>query len=106
MNYSIMLLSYITFTILDALITVIGTSIGCVELNPIGTSWGINFWIIFRILLMISMSAIFFFAHKIFSDYCPKGSIVLEKTLLFLNLYIGAVVFLGLFSISITLVFK
>jgi hypothetical protein len=88
-----------TFTILDAVITRIGLSVGCVELNPFVNNLGLDVWTIFRILLLIYLLAVYFTGYRICHYRLPKGLLILKNSLWALNIYIGAIVFSGIFHI-------
>lgn len=93
------------FTLLDALITVAGMGIGCVELNPLVLMWGVELWATFRMLLLGCMLAAFFAGYRICSEHFQKGLGMLKSALLMLNLYIGTVVFFGVIAIILKVSF-
>jgi len=103
MVYLTLLVTFTFFTLLDAVITVVGLRVGCVELNPMVTMWGVPFWVIFRILLLGCMLTTFFVGYQFCLKYFPKGSWMLRTTLLILDVYIGAVVFSGILAICLKL---
>ena len=93
------------FTLLDALITVVGMRIGCVELNPVVTMWGVERWAAFRILLLGCMLTTFFVGYRLCSKHFQKGLGMLKAALLVVNLYIGTVVFFGFLAIILKMPF-
>jgi len=99
MVYLTLMVALGVFTCLDALITVIGMGVGCIELNPVVTTWGVQFWIIFRMLLLGCMLTLFFSCYRLCLKYSRKGLWMLRTTLFMLNFYIGAVVFSGFLAI-------
>ena len=99
MLYTLLLGALALFTLLDALITVVGTGFGCVELNPVVTMWGVEFWAIFRILLLACMLTTFFAGYRLCFKHFQKGIGMLKATLFVLDFYIGAVVFFGFIAI-------
>ena len=103
MVYLALLVALAVFTLLDALITAVGIGVGCVELNPVVTMWGVKFWMLFRILLLGCMVTVFYIGRGFCLKHFPKGSEILEKTLIALNFYIAAVVFLGFLAICLKL---
>jgi len=105
MRYLVLLAALAVFTLLDALTTVVGLGVGLIELNPFVLMLGIPFWVLFRILLLGSMLTVFFFGHKLLITRFDKGAIVMRITLLFLDVYVGTVVFWGFLVISLKLLF-
>jgi hypothetical protein len=103
MVYLTLLVTFAVFTLLDAVTTVVGLRVGCVELNPMVKMWGIPFWVMFRILLLGCMLTTFFVGNRFFLKHFPKGSWMLRTTLFILDVYIGAVVFSGLLAICLKL---
>jgi hypothetical protein len=94
------LLAYLAvFTLLDALVTAVGLSVGCVELNPVVTSLGVPLWAFLRILLMAYMLTVFFAGYRFCFKRFHRAARALTTTLFALDLYIGAVVFSGFFAI-------
>ena len=86
-------------TILDALVTKIGLSLGCVELNSFVINLGVNNWSIFRLLLLIYMLAVYFIGYRIFRYRSAKSLLMLKSSLYAIDIYIGAIVFSGIFHI-------
>jgi len=105
MVYLTLLVALAVFTLLDALTTVAGLAVGLVELNPVVTMWGIQFWVMFRILLLGCMVTVFFVGYRFCLKHFPKGLWILGTTLFILNAFIGAVVFSGFLAISLKLLF-
>jgi len=105
MVYRALMAALAVFTLLDALITVAGITFGCVELNPVVTMWGVEFWVVFRILLLGCMLTAFFAGHQLCLKHFQKGLGMLRATLLMLDLYIGTVVFFGFLAILLKLPF-
>jgi predicted Co/Zn/Cd cation transporter (cation efflux family) len=103
MIYLTLLVALAVFTLLDALITVVGLGVGLVELNPVVTTWGIQSWVIFRVLLLGCMVSVFFTGYRLCSKRFPKGLLMLETTLFILDSFIGAVVFSGFLAIYLKL---
>lgn len=99
MVYLALMFALAGFTLLDALITVVGMRIGCVELNPVVTMWGVELWATFRILLLGCMLTAFFVGYRLCLKHFQKGLGMLKGALLALNLYIGTVVFFGFLAI-------
>lgn len=105
MGYPALLVVLAAFTLLDALITVVGIGVGCVELNPVVTMWGVQFWVMFRILLLGCMLTVFFAGYQLCLKHFPKGLRMLETTLFILDAYICTVVFSGFLAIYFNLLF-
>jgi len=105
MVYLTLLVALAVFTLLDVLTTVVGIGVGCIELNPVVTMWGVPFWAMFRILLLGCMLTAFFVGYRFCLRHFPKGSWMLGTTLFMLDLYIGTVVFSGLLAIYLKLLF-
>ena len=99
MIYLTLMVTLGVFTCLDAFITVVGMGIGCVELNPVVTMWGFQFWVIFRMLLLGCMLTLFFTCYQLCLKHFPKGLWMLRTTLFMLDSYIGAVVFSGFLAV-------
>lgn len=90
---------FAAFTLLDALTTMVGLRVGCVELNPVVIMWGVEFWAIFRLLLLGCMLAVFFASYQLCLKHFSKGLLMLKAALFMLDLYIGTIVFSGFFTI-------
>ena len=93
------------FTLLDVLTTAVGLQVGCVELNPVVTLWGVGFWAIFRILLLGGMLTVFIAIRRLCLKHFQKGLRIFEAVLFMLDSYIGAVVFSSFLAIYFKLVF-
>lgn len=94
------LLAYLAvFTLLDALATAVGLSVGCVELNPAVTALGVPLWAALRMLLLGYMLTVFFAGYRFCFNRFHRGVQALTTTLFALDLYIGTVVFSGFFAI-------
>jgi len=103
MTHLSLLLALAVFTVLDALVTGVGLRVGCVELNPLVTTWGFEIWTFFRLLLLGGMLATFFLGRRLFLRYSLKASKILEGILLLLDFYIAAVVFFGVLAVCLRL---
>jgi len=103
MVYLSLMVTLAVFTLLDAFITVVGMRSGCVELNPVVTMWGVQFWVIFRMLLLGCMLTLFFVGNRFLLKHFPRGTVIMKTTLFMLDLYIATVVFSGLFSLCLKL---
>jgi len=99
MVYRALLVYLAIFTLLDALVTMVGLGVGCVELNPVVTTLGLESWAILRILLLGYMLTVFFAGYRFCFNRSSKGIWALGTTLFGLDLYIGTVVFSGFFAI-------
>jgi len=97
--YKILMALLTSFTLLDALVTKIGLSFGCVELNALVTNFGLERWVIFGFLLLIYLLVIYFAGYRIFKYRSPKSFHVLKNSLYAVNIFIGAIVFSGVFHI-------
>jgi hypothetical protein len=87
------------FTLLDTLVTRIGLGVGCVELNDFVLSFGLGFWVLFRIVLLVYLLVVFFAGYRFFQSHFSRGLPLLRTGLIVLNLYMGAIVFSGVLSI-------
>lgn len=105
MVYLTLLFALAVFTLLDALITVVGIGVGCVELNPVIMMWGVQPWVVFRMVLLGCMLIVFFVGYRLSLIHFPKGLGMLKITLFMLDLYIGTVVFSGFLAICSKLLF-
>jgi len=105
MAYLTLLIALAVFTLLDALITVVGIEIGCIELNPVVTMWGIQFWVMFRIILLGCILTVFFAGHRLCLKHFQKGLWMLKTTLLMLDFYIGTVVLSSFLTVYLKLLF-
>ncbi|MDH5663627.1 MAG: hypothetical protein OEY90_04085 [Candidatus Bathyarchaeota archaeon] len=105
MIYLVLLAALTVFTVFDALTTVVGIGVGCVELNPVVTMWGVQFWVMFRILLLGCMLTVFFAGYRLCLKHFQKGLWMFQTTLFILDVYIGTVVFSGFFVIYSKLLF-
>jgi hypothetical protein len=103
--YKALMILLSVFTLLDTILTRVGLGIGCVELNQFIASVGLGFWTVFRIGLLVYLLLVFFAGYRLFQRRFSMGIFVLKTGLVILNVYIGAVVFSGVFAIlSILLV--
>lgn len=98
-HYGLFLVTLMLFTLLDALLTVVGLRVGLTELNPIVTQWGIHSWILFRILFVACLIAVFVTGYYLCREYSLMGLRILGVILFLLNAFIGAVVFSSIISI-------
>ncbi len=105
MLYITLLVAFVAFTLLDVLTTVVGLAVGCVELNPVVTTWGTQFWATFRVLLLGGMVTVFFAIHRLCLKHFQKGLRIVEALLFMLDSYIGAIVFSSFLAISFTFLF-
>ena len=105
MVYLTLLVALAVFTVLDVLTTAVGLKVGCVELNPVVTLWGVEFWALFRVLLLGGMLTVFFAIYRLCLNHFQRGLRILEALLFMLNFYIGAVVFSGFLAIYFKLMF-
>ena len=104
MVYLPLLVTFGLFTLLDALITLVGLEVGCVELNPVVAMWGVQFWVIFRIILLGCILTVFFVGHRFCLNHeCTRTLWMLEKSIFILNLYIVIVVLSGVLAIVLKL---
>jgi hypothetical protein len=92
-------MTFAAFTILDILVTFVGLSVGCVELNPVVRTLGLWPWTLFRVILLGVMTTTFLIGHNLFSQYSKKGLLILRVVLIILDVFIIAVVLSGLFAI-------
>jgi len=99
MVYLTLLVALAVFTVLDVLTTAVGLKVGCIELNPVVTLWGVEFWALFRVLLLGGMLTVFFAIYRLCLNHFQRGLRILEALLFMLNFYIGAVVFSGFLAI-------
>jgi len=87
------------FTFLDIIITRIGLNLGCVELNVFVNNLGLDIWSIFRLLLLFYLLAVYSIGYKIFQFRSAKGLGILKNSLYAIDIFIGAIVFSGIFHI-------
>jgi len=90
---------FTVFTLLDTLFTRIGLGVGCVELNHFVTTVGLGFWTLFRIGLLGYLLTVFLAGYRLFQSHFSRGVPVLKTGLVILNVYMGAIVFSGIFAI-------
>ena len=102
-RYRTLLTTFMVFTLLDTVTTGVGIEVGCVELNPLVTTWGVPIWAVFRMLLLGSMTVTFLVGYRLCSKHYQKGVWTLQLILLILDIFIVAVVASGLFAIVSTL---
>ena len=105
MVYVTLLATLAVFTVLDILTTAIGLRVGLVELNPIVMMWGVQFWAMFRTLLLVYILTVFSAGYWICLRHFPKGLTTLKATLFALDSFIGTVVFSGFLGICLKLLF-
>ena len=104
-HYGIFLVTLAVFTLLDALLTVVGLSVGARELNSVVTQWGVHSWILFRVLFLGCLIAVFITGFYLCQQYSPIGLRILVTVLFLLNAFIGAVVVSGIFTIYAQITF-
>jgi hypothetical protein len=103
-TYKILMIFLVIFTALDTIVTKIGINLGCVELNPFVNNLGLDLWTIFRALLLVYLLTTFFMGRRICQNRSSTGLFVLKNGLWAINIYIGAIVFSGIFHILSVLV--
>ena len=97
--YKILMGFLAIFTLLDAAVTKIGLSVGCVELNPFVNNLGLDSWAIFRMLLLFYLLIVYFAGYRICQPRSTKGLSMLKNSLYAIDVSIGAIVFSGIFHI-------
>jgi hypothetical protein len=97
--YKILMSLLVVFTFLDAVVTKIGIGFGCVELNAFVNNLGLESWVIFRFLLLIYLIVIYSVGFRVLRHHSSKSFHVLKNSLYGINIYIGAIVFSGIFHI-------
>lgn len=105
MVYLLLLGALAVFTLLDVLTTAVGLQVGCVELNPVVTLWGVGFWATFRIILLGGMLTVFIVIRRLCLKHFQKGLRIFEAVLFMVDSYIGAVVFSSFLAIYFKLMF-
>jgi hypothetical protein len=104
MKFLTLLVALAVFTLLDSVTTVVGLSVGCVELNPVVMMLGIPFWVVFRVVLLGGMLTVFFVGYRFCTIHFQKGAWMLQTALSLLDVFIGTVVFSGVLAISLRLI--
>ncbi len=99
MLYKGLLVLFATFTLLDIVVTRVGLTLGLVELNQFVVNSGLLVWTVFRVLLIAYLTGLFFVGYRLCVHRFPKGLLLLKMGLFALNVYMGAVVFSGIFLI-------
>lgn len=97
--FKALIVLFTIFTLLDTLVTRVGLGIGCIELNPFITTTGLSLWTLFRIGLLAYLLTGFFAGYRFFQNHFSKGLSALNTSLVILNIYIGTIVFSGIFTI-------
>jgi hypothetical protein len=97
--FKALIILFAVFTFLDILVTRVGLGVGCVELNQFVVTAGLGFWTLFRIGVLGYLLTAFFAAYRLFQSQFSKGLPVLNTSLAILNIYMGAIVFSGIFAI-------
>ncbi len=98
-TYKILVSLLAVFTLLDVVVTKIGLTVGCVELNPFINNLGLDMWTIFRLLLLIYLITMYLTGYRVCEYHSSKGLFLLKNSLWAINIYIGAIVFSGIFHI-------
>jgi len=101
MVYAPLLVIFALFTLLDVLITFVGLEVGCIELNPVVNAWGVNFWALFRVILLMGMLTSFIVGYRHFKKYFTKGLFYLKTSVIILDLYMGVVILSGIFAVIV-----
>ena len=97
--YRILIFFLTIFTILDVIITRIGLNLGCIELNVFVNDLGLDFWTIFRLLLLFYLLTVYTIGYHMFQYRSTKGLWMLQNSLYAINIFIGAIVFSGFFHV-------
>ena len=93
------------FTLLDIVITRLGLSLGCAELNAVVNNLGLNIWAILRLFLLAYLFSVYYLGYKIFRSRSVKGFWILKNSLYIMDIFIGAIVFSGIFHVIPKLIF-
>ena len=102
--YKILIAFLTVFTLLDAAVTKIGLGLGCVELNSFVNNLGVDMWTVFRLILLVYLITVFFVGYQICKYRSSRGLLMLKNSLWAIDIYIGGVVFSGIFHI-VTMLF-
>jgi len=97
--YKITMALLAIFTLLDSVVTKIGLSLGCIKLNSFVNNLGLDSWIIFRMLLLLYVLGVYFTGYRICQYHSSKGLLMLQNSLYAIDIYVGAIVFSGIFHI-------
>lgn len=97
--YKALMILLTAFTLLDTMVTRVGLGVGCVELYQFVTTADLSFWTLFRIRLLGYLLTLFFAGYRLCQNHFSKGLPVLNTSLAILNIYMGAIVFSGIFLI-------
>ncbi len=97
--YKILMAFLAIFTLLDTIVTKIGLSVGCVELNSFVNNLGLDSWAVFRMLLLFYLLIVYFVGYRICEQRSTRGLNVLKNSLYAIDVSIGAIVFSGIFHI-------
>ncbi len=85
-------LVFAVFTLLDALLTVVGIRIGCAELNPAVLTLGAGMWTGLRVTMLAILLGVFHTSYNFLSKHSETGIKIFKVTMILLNIYIGTVV--------------
>ncbi len=92
----------IAFSIADVIITNIGLSIGCIELNSFVLSAGLGLWGAFRIALLCYLASVFLWSYRYFHKRSKRKALTaLRIGLLVLDIYIGIVIVSNVFALLV-----
>ena len=94
----------VIFTFLDILITRVGLSMGCIELNAFVNNVGLDMWSVSRLLLLLYLLGIYSVGYKKFQFQSIRGLWILKNSLYIMDIFIGAIVFSGIFHVIAILV--
>ena len=99
-----MLMAFLSiFTLLDIIITRIGLNLGCVELNVFVNNLGLDLWSIFRLVVLFYLLTVYSFGYQILQFRSAKGLWMLKNSLYAIDIFIGAIVFSGIFHVIVRL---
>ncbi len=100
LTFKYVIIFFVTFSLLDPLITIFGLNVGCVEINNVVLKVGIGSWALLRTALIGYLVIIFLVGYRFCKKHsAQKALTTLTISLFIINIYIGAVVFSGFFSI-------
>ena len=97
--FKILMIFLVIFTFLDILITRVGLSMGCIELNAFVNNVGLDMWSVSRLLLLLYLLVIYSVGYKKFRFQSIRGLWLLKNSLYGMDVFIGGIVFSGVFHV-------
>lgn len=100
LTFKYVIIFFATLSLLDPLITIFGLNVGCVEINNVVLYLGIGSWALLRTGVIAYLVLIFLVGYLFCKKHSAQKALAsLTISLFIMDIYTGAIVFSGFFSI-------